>query len=153
MSGPFRLFTVLIAGMAIVGCQTLSDTRLVASSAPQDLSPGAAATIAGDLTGFFIEHVGVGTTTISLDADGSAFGRAFNGSLRSEGFAISTGDAAGSDTGFLPLAYVIDRFDGSVLVRLSTPELNLTRVYTVAEDKAEPVSPWSVTTIARDEIK
>lgn len=145
-----RLITVLVAGISLCGCQTLGRTTLISSSAPQDLSPGAAATIARDLAGSLAERVGVGTTTISFAPDGSAFGYVLEEELRSEGYAISTDPSMDLDGGFLPLAYVVDRFEGSVIVRLSTPDLTLTRIYAITAENAEPASPWSVMTIGGD---
>jgi type IV secretion system protein TrbH len=44
----------------------------------------------------------------------------------------------------VPLAYGVDDFEGSVLVRLSTTSLDITRMYKLTATGAEPVSPASV---------
>lgn len=152
MRGIFRFAIVLLSSASLCGCQTLGETSLIASTAPQDISPAAAATIAQDLSGALVGHVGVGTNTLSFDTDGSVFGQALERVLRSEGYAISTDQSLDLDPGIVPLAYVVDRFDGSVLVRLSTPGLNLTRIYAVSGEEAEPISPWSVMEIAQGKI-
>jgi hypothetical protein len=42
------------------------------------------------------------------------------------------------------LAYVVDEFEGSILVRLSTLTLDLTRMYRHGSEGAAPISPLSI---------
>jgi hypothetical protein len=99
--------------------------------------------IAADMAGRLAEQIGPGNTTLGLTLDGSVFGQVLEASLRSRGYAIVTDHGTG-DTAIVPLAYVVDDFEGSLLVRLSTPTLELTRVYKASATGAEPVSPLSL---------
>jgi hypothetical protein len=53
--------------------------------------------------------------------------------------------------GAIDLAYAVDSFEGSVMVRLSTVSLDLTRLYMLDGDVAVPTGPVSV--MRRDEVE
>lgn len=146
MHGPLihaRLVAFLLCAALLAGCQTLGGSGLVTSSATAQLTPEAASSIAGDMVGRFAEQVGPGTTTIQLEPDGSIFGEALEALLREWGYAVATDQVTGG-TATIPLAYVVDTFEGSILVRLSTHALDLTRMYQLGEEGATPVSPLSI---------
>lgn len=143
-----RLAPFLISTLLLAGCQTFGGTGLVASSAYAELTPEAANAIAGDLVGRLAEHIGPGTSTIQLRPDGSAFGLALETSLKGWGYAVVTDQTAESGN-LVPLAYVVDPFEGSVLARISTSAMNLTRVYQVTATGATPTSPLSVMSIGQ----
>lgn len=136
---------ILLCSVALAGCQTLGNSGLIASSAYSGLSPEASTAIAGDMADRFAEHVGPGSTTIQLDADGSVFGQTLEASLKGWGYAVATEQKAEGGN-LVPLAYVVDTFDNNVLARLSTRSLTLTRVYAVTATGATPASPLSVMT-------
>jgi len=141
---PFRRFLAIaiVAGL-LAGCQTLGGAGLVASSAPQEISGPAASAIAGDMVSRLAEHVGPGTGTILLKPDGSPFGGALEASLKAWGYAVVS-DQKPEGEKLIPLAYVIDSYDGQVLARLSTGSLDLGRAYATSSAGAMPTSPLSV---------
>ncbi|EIM72611.1 conjugal transfer protein TrbH [Nitratireductor aquibiodomus RA22] len=138
-----RLVAFVLCAALLAGCQTLGGAGLVSSSATAQLTPEAASLIAGDMVGRFAEQVGPGTTTIQLKPDGSIFGEALESSLRAWGYAVAT-DQVTEGTNTVGLAYVVDAFEGSILVRLSTQTLDLTRMYQLGGEGATPVSPLSI---------
>jgi hypothetical protein len=140
-----KVFGMLFCTMALAGCQTLGGSGLIVSSAYSGLSPEASNAIAGDMVGRFAEHVGPGSTTIQLDADGSVFGQTLEASLKGWGYAVATEQKAEGGN-VIALAYVVDTFENNVLARLSTSSLTLTRVYAVTATGATPASPLSVMT-------
>lgn len=143
LSPAGRIFGAPLLAMSLAACQTLGGTGLVASAVTTELTPEAASSIAGDMVGRFAEQVGPGNTTIVLTPDGSVFGQALDASLKGWGYAIVT-DQHTKGTATVPLAYVVDAFEGSVLVRLSTRSVDITRMYKLSAAGAEPVSPVSV---------
>lgn len=138
-----RLILLIASVSTLAACQTLGGAGLVQSAATAQLSPEAASTIAGDMVGRLAEQVGPGNTTISLKPDGSVFGQALEASLRGWGYAVAT-DQATEATNMVALAYVVDEFEGSILVRLSTHALDLTRMYRLGGEGATPISPLSI---------
>jgi hypothetical protein len=140
---PGRILAALFLAVALAGCQTLGGTGLVASTVTTELTPEAATAISGDMVGRLAEQVGPGSTTIVLTPDGSVFGQALEASLKGLGYAIVT-DQQTNGTATVPLAYVVDAFEGSVLVRLSTTSVDITRMYKLSATGAEPTSPVSV---------
>lgn len=138
-----RLVVFVLCVALLAGCQTLGGSGLVASSATVELTPEAASSIAGDMVGRFAEQIGPGTTTIQLKPDGSIFGEALESSLKGWGYAVAT-DQVTEGTNTVALAYVVDAFKGSILVRLSTRALDLTRMYKLGGEGATPISPLSM---------
>ena len=143
LSNLVRLLIAIGFATTLAACQTLGGAGLVQSTASAQLTPEAASSIAGDMVGRLAEQIGPGSTTISLKPDGSVFGQALETSLRGWGYAVATDQATdGTDT--VALAYVVDEFEGSILVRLSTHTLDLTRMYRLGGDGAAPISPLSI---------
>ena len=143
LSLPGRILAALLLAAPLAACQTLGGAGLVASTVTTELTPEAATSIAGDMVGRFAEQVGPGNTTVVLTPDGSVFGQALEAALKGWGYAIVT-DQQTKGTATVPLAYVVDAFEGSVLVRLSTGTVDITRMYKLSAAGAEPVSPVSV---------
>lgn len=143
LSSLVRLILVIASVSSLAACQTLGSAGLVQSRASAQLTPEAASSIAGDMVGRLAEQVGPGSTTISLKPDGSVFGQALETSLRGWGYAVAT-DQATDGTDMVALAYVVDEFEGSILVRLSTHALDLTRMYRLGGEGTTPISPLSV---------
>lgn len=138
-----RFAALLVCAGLLAGCQTFAVDGLVPSTATAQLAPEAANAIAGDMVGRLAEQVGPGSTTLQLAPDGSAFGQALEASLRGWGYAVATSQQE-DGAGVMQLAYVVDDFEDTVLVRLSTTRLDLTRIYKTSSDGATPVSPLSV---------
>lgn len=143
LSPAGRILGALLLVISLAACQTLGGTGLVASTVTTELTPEAATSIAGDMVGRFAEQVGPGNTTIMLTPDGSVFGQALEASLKGWGYAIVT-DQQTKGTPTVPLAYVVDAFEGRVLVRLSTRSVDITCMYKLSATGAEPASPVSV---------
>lgn len=108
-----------------------------------NLSPAAAMAVADDMVAKLAEHVGQGTGTIVIKPDDSAFGQALEESLRGWGYAVASNQDAPGDN-MIPLAYIVDLFEGTVMTRISTPSVELTRSYSMSVTGATPTSPLSV---------
>ncbi|RWB23288.1 MAG: hypothetical protein EOQ42_36235, partial [Mesorhizobium sp.] len=108
-------------------CQSLGPGGLVSSNAPADISGPAASSIAGDMVSRLAEHVGPGSGTIALRQDGTPFGQALESALKGSGYAVVTDQKTDSGTTIVPLAYVVEPFEGQVLARLSTSGVELGR--------------------------
>lgn len=139
----FRLM-VLVAGVStLAACQTMTGAGLSTSEVTAELTPESAGAISEDMVAKLAEQIGPSSTTIALRSDGSVFGAALEASLRSWGYAVVTDQETGASV-TEPLAYVIDSFEGGLLVRLSTQKAELTRMYRVTAEGATPASPLSV---------
>ena len=129
--------------LPIASCQTFGTEGLIASSAPAELSSTTADTIARDLASKLVEHIGPGTGTIVLASTDAPFASALEAALRAKGYAVTREGAAGEGAS-IPLAYVVDRGVGEILVRLSSKTLDLTRTYRETPTGAVPSSPLSL---------
>jgi hypothetical protein len=147
---PVGRVGALLLIITLAACQTLGGAGLVTSTVTTALTQEAAGAIADDMVGHLADQVGPGNTTIALALDGSLFGQALEASLKGRGYAIVTDQKAGN-TATVPLAYVVDDFEGNVLVRMSTAAIDLTRMYKVSATGAEPISPLSVMARSGDE--
>ncbi|RWP02647.1 conjugal transfer protein TrbH [Mesorhizobium sp.] len=145
ISRSFRsLAAAVTLAVFLSGCQSLGWGDLVASNAPADISGPAATSIAGDMVSRLAEHVGPGSGTIALKQDGSPFGQALESALKGWGYAVVTDQKTDSGTTIVPLAYVVEPFEGQVLARLSTSGVELGRAYEITAKGASPASPLSV---------
>lgn len=138
-----RFAAAFMVSATLAACQTLGGRGLVASAVTTEMSEEAAASIAAHMVGRFAEQTGPGNTTVLLTLDGSVFGQALERSLKGWGYAIATGQPT-EGTATVPLAYIIDTYEGGLLVRLSTPSVEITRLYELSASGAEPSSPISV---------
>jgi len=138
------LILVVLATAALGGCQSMGVGGLVASTAPTEMSTPVAEAIAGDIVGSFSEQVGPGTAPIALKQDSSPFGQALETELKSAGYAVLTDQKRDEKAHPVALAYVVEPFNGKILVRLSTPTVEIGRVYVVSSAGATPASPLSV---------
>jgi hypothetical protein len=137
------VFIVAFVSAGLTGC--VSDSQYFAPEASIDaarLPAEAASAVAADMAGKLSERMGPSTGTIFLRRDGSPFGAAFEESLRRRGLSVST--EKGSAAGGVPVAYSITSLNGSIMVRLSLPSVELTRTYAISASGASPVSPLSV---------
>lgn len=146
ISSALRVLSLIAATLPLAGCQTFgiggSSSQIVSIDNAQ-VSPEAAGVIAEDLVGSLAEVVGPGTGTVVLKPDDSAFAVALEKSLRAWGYAVAI-DQKVDDASAIPVAFIIDRFEGSVLARLSTATVDLGRAYALTETGATPTSPLSV---------
>lgn len=140
-----RAGSALFLAIVLGGCATFGAGHIAAlvSTDAAQVSPAAAGAIAEDLVGRLAEVVGPGTGTITLRPDSSGFAVALDASLRKWGYAVSADDKM-EIADAIPLTYILDTFDGSVLARLSAPTIELGRAYTLTAGGAEPSSPLSV---------
>ncbi|WP_404406895.1 conjugal transfer protein TrbH [Pelagibacterium halotolerans] len=140
-----RLLAIALLAGSAAACTTTGGGYFtpVASTDAADLTPVAASAVAGDMVARLAEHVGPGTGTIVLQPDESAFGFALQESLQGWGYAVAIDQEVTGDNP-IPLAYVIDTFEGSVMTRISTPTVELTRSYAMTASGASPTSPLSV---------
>lgn len=139
-----RLGLAVLFCILISGCQSLGPGGLMASNAPAEISSAAATSIATDMVSRLAEHLGPGTGTIALKQDGSPFGQAMQAALKGWGYAVVTDQKTDGGATLIPLAYVVEPFEGQTLVRLSTKSVELGRAYSVTPQGASPVSPLSV---------
>ncbi|NTJ11682.1 conjugal transfer protein TrbH [Rhizobium lusitanum] len=130
--------------LTLAGCQAVGPEALVASNGPSEISGPAASAIAGDMVSRLAEQIGPGTATIVLKQDGAPFGKALEMSLKGWGYAVVTDQKTGDKAKTIALAYVISRFDGQILARLSTASVEIGRAYSSSATGATPVSPLSV---------
>lgn len=142
---PLRTGGALILTIALAGCATfgMGGTASLVSTDAAQVSAPVAGVIAEDLVGRLAEVVGPGTGTIALRPDSSAFAIALDTSLRKWGYAVTADDKT-EIAGAIPLNYILDTLDGSVLARLSTPAVDLGRAYALTAAGAEPSGPLSV---------
>lgn len=132
-------FAVLLSG-----CQSMGTDGLVASNAPPEISGPAASAIAGDMVSRLAEQIGPGKATVALKPETSPFGQALEAALKGWGYAVVTDQKTDSGTKVIPLAYVVLPFDGQVLARLSTDNVELGRAYNVTPGGATPASALSL---------
>jgi hypothetical protein len=143
--GPVRSFAATTALAVLVsGCQSMDTDVLASSAAPPEVSGPAAGAIAGDMVSRLAEQIGQGKATVVLKQDGSPFGQALKAALKGWGYAVVTDQKTDGDAATVPLAYVIVTYEGQVLARLSTSNIELGRAYTVTTSGATPTSALSL---------
>lgn len=136
---PLRnLATACVLAILLSGCQSMGTESLVASSVPPEISGPATSAIAGDMVSRLAEQVGPGKATVALKTDASPFGQALEAALKGWGYVVVTDQKTDSGTKVIQLAYVILPFDGQVLARLSTNNVEIGRAYTVTANGATP---------------
>ncbi|WP_223565218.1 conjugal transfer protein TrbH [Agrobacterium tumefaciens] len=143
--GPLRSLAAASAlAILLSGCQSMHTGGLDASAAPPEVSGPAAGAIAGDMVSRLAEQIGQGKATVALKQDGSPFGQALEAALKGWGYAVVTDQKTDSKAVVIPLAYVIVPYEGQVLARLSTINVELGRAYTVTTAGATPTSALSL---------
>lgn len=148
-----RLLAVALFAGFLAACTTTSGGGYFNPSASSDvanLPPAAAMAIAEDMAAKLAERVGTGTGTIVLKPGESSFHEPFIEALREWGYAIAVDKDVEGDVA-IPLAYTINTSEESVMVRISTSSVELTRIYTVSGEGAAPASPLSVLSRAESE--
>lgn len=139
-----RLAFANLMMLVLSGCQTAGTDALVASDAPPEISGAAASAIAGDMVSRLAEQIGPGKATIALKPDTSPFGQALEAALKGWGYAVVTDQKTDSGKTVIQVAYVVVPFEGQVLARLSTGNVELGRAYTVTSTGATPASALSL---------
>lgn len=144
-SASLRSFALAVGlALSLAGCQTAGQAGLGISNAPAEISAPAASAIAGEMVSRLAEQVGPGTATIALKRDGSPFGEALETALKGWGYAVVTDQKTDDGSSIVPLAYMIVPFEGQVLARLATTDVELGRAYSVTAAGASPASPVSL---------
>lgn len=138
-----RVSAITLCFSGLAACTTIDGAGLVQSQVSAELSAEAANAIADDMVTQLAEHLGPGITTIALTGKDATFGPALEAALRNKGYAVLIEQKI-SEASAVPLAYVIEPFEGSMLVRVSTPKIELTRIYTQSATGATLSSPMSV---------
>jgi type IV secretion system protein TrbH len=144
LSAPRNLTAACTLVLLLSGCQTPGSDGLAAGNAPAEISGSAAGAIAGDMVSKLAEQIGPGTATISLKQDSSPFGQALETSLKRWGYAVATDQKTDDRMRIVPLGYVVIPFEGKVLARLSTRNVELGRAYNLTTTGAQPVSALSL---------
>jgi type IV secretion system protein TrbH len=139
-----RPAVVIALSFVLVACQTIGTTRLITSAVATQLLPSAATAIATDLATQLAAQIAPSGTTLGLRGEHSSFRDALEAALRNAGYAIVTEPAQPRPPDILDLAYIVDGSDPQILVRLSTPTLDVTRIYRLQAGIVEPASPVSV---------
>ena len=139
-----QIAVTLASAVLLTACQSSGNRNgLFQSSITTELPPEASKIIAGDMVAKLAETVGPGQTTIRMTADDSSFAHTLEAALRNQGYAVAT-DQKIAGSNIVALSFVIDQLESDVLVRISTSEIDLTRMYKVGEGGATAVSPISV---------
>ncbi len=135
-----------VASTPLAGCVTSNSGWFnpATSADAANLSPSAAGAIAGDIVPKLAENVGPGTGTIYLKADNSEFGLALESALRGWGYAVAAADQQPSGDSIIPLAYAVDQDGNEILVRITTPQVELSRTYIASAEGANPSSALAV---------
>jgi len=146
MSGLSKSFTrILAVGFVVASLAACTMTRdyftPTASMDAAKLDRFTGDAVAADMVARLAEHVGPGTGTIALKLDNSTFAASLEKQLRDWGYAV---DPDVTDASSIALAYMVDTADGQILARLSTPSVELTRIYSTSTGIAVPASPVSV---------
>jgi hypothetical protein len=139
-----RVAAITAIAIGLGACQTTGEGGVMSSADKVELSSASADAIAGDMVSKLAEVVGPGTGTIILKSDGSRFRQALETSLKGWGYAVASPEQKTEASETIHLAYGVDNFEGSVLARLSTPTVDLGRVYSVTGEGASPSSPLSI---------
>jgi hypothetical protein len=139
-----RLIVITLVAFTLAACQSMGMGGLAGSDAPPEMSVPVANAIASDMVSRFSEQIGAGTATIALKQDDSPFGRALETALKSSGYAVVTDQNTDEKAHPIGLAYVVEPFEGKILVRLSTRAIEIGRVYVTTSAGAAPASPLSV---------
>lgn len=136
----------LFVSVAVAGCSSATGYFNPTSSSvgSVELSAPAAQAIAADMATQFAESSGQGRGAVLVKGEGSALAPALDTALRGWGFSPVADAAKESGGGSVtPIAYAVASADNLVLVRITTPWVELTRSYQVSDKGATPVSPVS----------
>ncbi len=145
------MLAVAGVGFMLASCMSTGDGWFnpKGSTSVADLSPAASAAIANDIAGKLAQSVGPGTGTVLLKMDKSQFGAALMSALRSQGYAVAEADQKPTGDQVIPLSYTVNRDGANVLVRITTPSVELSGTYLVTPDGAAPSAPVAVLTRAK----
>jgi len=139
-----KTIAALIIASVLSGCQT-ADEPPTTSSTPIAVTGATASAIAGDMASRLAEQVGLdGTTTLKMHSDTSEYATALEAALKGWGYMVIVDGKVGKDQKPVEVGWSIDRFDGQVLARISTPAIALGRAYTATSAGATPASALSI---------
>lgn len=136
---------ILVAVLAS-GCQGGAPSTTI-NALPQEISLSAETAIAGDMASRFVEAMG-NEVPISVHVSPATdrSGEALQTALKLWGYPLLAKDEkAHAKQPATEVAYGITTFEDIVLVRLSTPEITLTRAYRTSSAGAQPATPLAIT--------
>ena len=143
MRGPGA--PILIA-VLVSGCQGGAPSPTI-DALPQEFSMSAETAIAGDMASRFVEAMGNEKPhSISVSPATDRSGEALETALKLWGYPVlAKEEQARAKNPTTEVAYGATAFEDIVLVRLSTPEITLTRAYRTNSAGAQPATPLAVT--------
>lgn len=104
--------------------------------------------VANDMTENLTNEIGPGTGTIWLKGGASAFGAALASAMQEQGYAVATEIQAPAGEAMIPLSYTVDQAGSLIVVRMTTPTVELSRSYAATSTGASPASAVSILTRA-----
>jgi len=139
-----RLVIMVAMSTSLCACQTMSGQARLSSVVATEMSEELAVSLAADAASQLAGFISVSGPLIELDSKADAFGSALEQALRQKGYGLVSTQDRRDHASSVQLAYVIDRTDDRLLLRVSTGAIDLTRLYSVNGDIAVPSSPVSV---------
>lgn len=145
------ILAVTSVSFSLASCMSTGDGWFnpKGSTSVADLSPAASAAITNDIVAKLAQSVGPGTGTVLLKMDKSQFGAALMSALHGHGYAVAEADQKPAGDQVIPLSYTVNRDGANVLVRITTPSVELSGTYLVTPDGAAPSAPVAVLTRAK----
>lgn len=136
----------ILIGLLVGGCQGGDPSPPIEERA-NEISGSAEAAIAGDMANRFVEVMGKEKPrSLYLSRTEEASAEALESALKLWGYPVlgKEKQATGKATA-IEVTYSTAVFEDVVLVRLSTPELTLTRAYQTNATGAQPATPLAIT--------
>ena len=132
-----------LIGMGVAGCSSTGSGYFAAGSSTSsiDLSQSAADTIAADMAGHLARTTGPSKGAIVLGSKETMMSKALETNLRALGFAI---DPSAKSPDAIALGYTITGDQEQIFVRITTPTLELARVYAATPLGVDRVTPLSI---------
>lgn len=129
--------------LGLAGCTTTRPGYFAATSSTISLalSAPAAQAIASDMVGQLAHQIGPGTGPVIVQDKDTVMSRAVEDKLRAHGFAV---DPSSQSETAIALAYTITGQPEQIFVRLTSPQLEMTRVYAATDHGAISLTPMSI---------
>lgn len=137
-----------VAALMLTGCQTANKSGgplLISTAETVSLQPGEADVIAMDLAGMLEQHFAPGKTTFTLQKPASGvLGPVLEGKLRDAGYGVGV-DPAQATGDAVEIAYLVDRYDQSYVVRVQAGQgYEVSRLYRNRDGNFMPASGFSL---------
>lgn len=135
----------ILVAVLVSGCQGGAPSPTI-DALPQEISMSAETAIAGDMASRFVEAMGNEKPPSISVSPGDRSGEALETALKLWGYPVlAKEEQAPAKNPTTEVAYGSTAFEDIVLVRLSTPEITLTRAYRTNSAGAQPATPLAVT--------